>query len=171
LGTQRWSKRLALGIHEIDREHEEIHRLIVLLQDALRTGSRDVVQRQIVQTVLSEVLQFAQRHFAYEERLMKKVSYPEYDEHKNEHKYFLQQIRGLKGRLQTGESSITSETMNALSNWVHHHVLGTDTKYVPYLFSSSAAMKEVQRDNGTIRCGVGGQSRGIQVVNPGNRSR
>jgi len=121
------------GVEEIDREHRELHRLIQLLRDTIRTGNRGPVQRKIVRTVLNQVSAFTRRHFAEEERLMLLANYPDYPSHKKEHELFVERIQNLQRCLREDRVAISSETVSALDNWLIYHVEGTDRQYVPYL--------------------------------------
>jgi hemerythrin len=117
------------GIAEVDREHRELLELIEFLRHACLMADKGWAQLEIVRTTLSRLMAFSRHHFAEEERLMQLASYPDYQLHKSEHTLFLEKIQNL----QQSEAAPSSDSLNAIENWLFHHVEGSDQLFVSHL--------------------------------------
>ena len=76
----------AVGIPEVDAQHEEIRALVSSLRDVI--AAKD--QRRLVHPTLKRLNQLLATHFQYEESLMQMVSYPELPKHRKIHGRILQ---------------------------------------------------------------------------------
>lgn len=123
------NKLAEMGIDEVDKEHRELLELIQLLRYACLMSDRGWAQAEIIRTTLSRVLAFSREHFASEERLMQLANYPDYQLHKSEHKLFLEKIQGLEKT----KAAPSSDSLNAIENWLFHHVEGSDKLFVSHL--------------------------------------
>src|SRR5690242_236110 len=87
----QWTPALAVGIDEIDGQHQELFRRAARLLDAIRAGRHP--------DELSELIRFlhayAVEHFGLEEGWMRDVSYPGYLRHKAEHDRFISDLLAL----------------------------------------------------------------------------
>ncbi len=86
-----WMDEYALGIEEIDEDHQALMILINELHAALGAGASDA---DIVR-FLTEVHARIAAHFAVEERIMRRSGYTEYDAHKGDHARLLDEILDL----------------------------------------------------------------------------
>lgn len=152
MDSMKWSKQLETGVLEMDNEHRAILELMSTLRTALRTTASDGGNRDVVQDVLKEAVSFVRNHFAAEEVLMQQTRYPAYDEHKKEHELFLARIQGMQDGGRGVFPSLTLDTLNVLSNHLHHHVNETDKSLVPYLFKIGlpSSMNAGSSDNQTV---------------------
>ena len=73
---------LISGIPEIDVQHDDIHRLVDLLRDALSNKDR----RHLIHSAVKRLHQMLVTHFEYEEALMGMVQYTELPLHTKMHK-------------------------------------------------------------------------------------
>jgi len=122
-----------VGIDEVDKEHKELLELIQLLRYACHMNDRGWAQFEIVRRCLNRVLAFSSRHFAAEERLMQRAGYPDYVLHKSEDSLFLEKIQSL----QKSKGAPSSDSLNAMENWLFHHVEGSDKLFVSHLTASA----------------------------------
>ena len=123
------SRLVEVGVEEVDKEHSELLELIQLLRYACRMSDRGWAQVEIVRTTLSRLMAFSRNHFAEEERLMQLASYPDYQLHKSEHGLFLEKVQSL----QKSKAAPSSDSLNAIENWLFHHVEGSDSRFVSHL--------------------------------------
>jgi len=124
-----WSEKYSLKIKEIDLQHMKLIGMISRLDEAMRKGEG----RQATGGILKELIDYTRAHFAFEERLMKTHSYPEYEEHKTKHEKMTLKVLDIQKQYEEGKINITFELMKFLENWVDKHILGTDMKYAPLL--------------------------------------
>jgi hemerythrin-like metal-binding protein len=78
--------RYHLGIPEIDAQHEEIHRIVVALQEVIASKS----QHYMVSPAMKRLNQLLALHFASEEALMGMVGCSDLPAHKKMHSRLLQ---------------------------------------------------------------------------------
>ena len=71
-----------LGIEEIDKEHEELFRLINEAQELL---DQKMASEKIVTNIVDHLGRYAREHFAHEEAYMESIKDPELPRQKKEH--------------------------------------------------------------------------------------
>lgn len=79
-----WKDEYKLGISIVDTQHKQLFRFNKELQDAMEKG----IKASSIYTLLTQVKQYAARHFAMEEKYMEDVSYPQIQEQKEAHAAF-----------------------------------------------------------------------------------
>lgn len=120
----KWQKEFAIGVVEIDCQHQE---LFSKLDDLLTA-----IENQKGQKILSDVCNFldayTQKHFSAEEGLQRKFNYPHVALHCEEHRSFLKSLEHLKSRLmeEGPTDAMVKLTRDTLVNWLIHHVCSTD---------------------------------------------
>ena len=122
-GKIQWQEEYALGIEELDRQHQvlfEIHSHLVDLLHA-RSDSRQM------QRVVQALMKYATVHFEYEEYFFRdRVGL---SEHAARHAEFLGKLTGTADRLQSGV--ITGwDLAKMVGAWIHEHVLEDDITLV-----------------------------------------
>jgi hemerythrin len=121
-----WKNSLSVGVVEIDDQHKKLVALINKLFDAMSQGK----SKEIMQAVLAELSNYVITHFATEEKLMKQFGYEDYENHKKEHKYFIDSLNEFKIKFSAGNVAISLELLNFLKDWLLKHIIGTDRKYI-----------------------------------------
>jgi len=117
-----WDVTYILGIQEIDQQHKTMVELLNKSYDEFRAGAR------IEQSVIEQLIEFSETHFACEERLMAETSYPGLTDHREEHKIFIRRMKEFKKSYKpTADASV--EILWFLCNWVTHHIRETDAKF------------------------------------------
>ncbi len=85
-----WTPALAVGVPEIDAQHQELFRRAERLITALRTGDRGEVE-----PLVRYLAAYAVEHFAAEERYMREIGYPGLDGHRAVHRAFREDFAEL----------------------------------------------------------------------------
>jgi len=124
----QWDQSLAVGIQEIDRQHQKLVQMICDLHEAMRTGKG----KDQVEMILGELENYAVEHFGYEEKLMEQHKYPGYLNHHKEHVAFVDKVVAFGNDFRANRAALTTEVMNFLKNWLVGHIKGTDQKYSPF---------------------------------------
>lgn len=123
-----WSDNLSVNVEEIDRQHKELIAMINELNDAMKMGKgRDVAGK-----IVNNLAQYTATHFKTEEDLFAKLGYPDSESHKREHAAFVKKVSTFKEGLEKGKLSLTMDVMDFLSDWLKHHIMGTDKKYTKF---------------------------------------
>jgi hemerythrin len=118
-----WTPSLAVGVEQIDDQHQELFRRAERLIHALRTGDRGEVE-----PLIHYLSDYVVSHFECEERWMSQVEYPGLEEHRDAHRRFKDDFREMTREYQRkGPTPLVALTVhNWLSEWLQQHVGGAD---------------------------------------------
>jgi hemerythrin len=131
----KWTTDLAVGIEEIDAQHQELFRRAERFIMGLSEPTR-----QDVGILLSYLRLYCVTHFGAEESWMRQVGYAGYEAHKSEHDSFIEHILDLS-REHERRGSPGLEPMRVgtwLQRWLEEHVSGTDRAFARFILSRSA---------------------------------
>jgi hemerythrin len=118
----RFDELPAVGICEIDSEHEAIVRCV----NALHAGMLARVAHEVLEERLEELVSRTQAHFSTEEALMREHGYPDYMEHKLEHEKLIAHVVDLERKFRQGEDLLSFAIALDLKNWATIHIARSD---------------------------------------------
>lgn len=124
-----WEDRLSVNIKGLDDQHKKLVDLINKLYDGMKAGKG----ADVMEGILTELVNYTVTHFSNEHALFQKHGYPEFAQHKKEHDDLTKKAIELRDDLKAGKSVISVEVMSLLKDWLNNHILGTDKKYTVYL--------------------------------------
>jgi len=127
-----WNQKYSVNIREIDTQHQKFVEILNRFNKALESGQG----RDIVDSTIEELWDYAGYHFRTEEELLARYGYPKYEEHKQEHEYFREKIGKYLPRAQDlkgNRLALTVEVSNFMINWLTNHIMKTDKRYSAYL--------------------------------------
>lgn len=124
-----WKAGFALGIDEIDHQHQM---LLKYLNDCICYAS---VHDRTVDThgIIDELKAYARLHFTAEESLLRKIGYPEADLHQQRHRLFEDQVAQMEKAVSNGEKYAVTSLVSFLKDWYMQHVLVEDKRYAEYM--------------------------------------
>jgi len=130
-----WTKeQFATNVSAHDAEHQEIFRLVNALGDAVGSGDRAAVGKQ-----LDALIATVAGHFASEEANFAKYGYPDAASHKAIHDKLVATCLDLQKKFHAGEAEITGETAGFVVGWLTDHIPNVDKKYGPFLNGKGVA--------------------------------
>ncbi|MDD4975801.1 MAG: bacteriohemerythrin [Bacteriovorax sp.] len=123
----QWNEKYALGIQEIDSQHQSLFLLINRLYRQMIRVSDPIEDNEI----LDELIKYTKVHFSFEENFFDKISFAESDKklHKMEHLNFCAKIEEFQEKMLSGEEGLTTSMMIFLKDWLKNHILKTDMTY------------------------------------------
>ncbi len=124
-----WSEEYSVNVREIDDQHKRLFSILNRLFDA--KGSNQ--ERETLGMILSELLSYAETHFATEERYMRRHAYPALAAHVREHQVFIQQLSDFRQRFEDGRAGLDVMVLFFLLTWLRNHILINDRAYGPFL--------------------------------------
>ena len=124
MAALQWVPELNTGIAEIDTQHRRICEYINQL-DAIR----HTPDREKLNEVIEEVVDYTMSHFAFEEGLMEDAGYAFAAPHKRVHELVTRKVGDLKARFDKGED-VTGDLHSLLSRWLFNHIRNDDHGYV-----------------------------------------
>lgn len=126
-----WEDKYSLHIAEVDRQHQRLFALFNELYDAMQQGHGP----EVVDKVLTSVIDYTAYHFAFEEKLLKDAGYDEEEAHRAEHQKLAEQAKALAQKLRQEHADVTMATLKFLGDWLTRHILVSDKRYAPFLLA------------------------------------
>jgi hemerythrin len=125
-----WNEQYSVKVKELDNQHKRIFEIINKLDSHMRQGKG----KEILGSVLIDMVEYTKVHFAAEERILRDNGYPDYDQHKAIHEKVTEKVSSIHRQYLEGNGShLSIEAMNYLNNWLQKHILGTDQGYSSHL--------------------------------------
>ncbi len=120
-----WDDRYSVGIPEIDSDHR---RLIDLMNDlfVMCVVDQDGEETRVL---LDRLIDATLTHFAHEEGFMRKRGYPNFEQHRAEHRILIAEIETLRTdwmKRQKAEAAMS--ILNFLREWLINHIEAEDRK-------------------------------------------
>lgn len=130
MSTLSWKDEYSVGVQEIDDEHKDLISLINKAEEARKESS----DFNAVAKVASEMSFYALTHFSNEEVLMLSVDYPDFEEHREQHREFAKTAKLIEDSLTEGEEPPNSQDVfQYLFLWLIDHILISDKKLGVFL--------------------------------------
>ena len=124
MATIAWSDDLAIDDSQIDFQHRQLIDAIGDLEDALAKAD----QRQIAAAV-PFLRQYAQTHFADEERALELIAWPKLAEHRELHRGFVRRLGELEGACARDDVTAGTMLLGFLAAWLTRHIRGADHEF------------------------------------------
>jgi hemerythrin len=121
----RWLDLYSIGIEKIDRQHENLTDLLNCLNESWRVGK----DRDVLLFRLDQFLDAVGAHFRDEEHLMEEQQYPDFDLHKAEHDFLLEQVLQFRTRFAASEEGLTESMLDFFRDWLRDHILISDRRF------------------------------------------
>ena len=125
----RWNSTYELGHSEIDGQHQKLVDIINDFYNAFATAQA----HNKIGDIIGELVNYTIFHFTAEEEIFKASTYPDAEEHIQTHKEFVDKLKGYHQEVKDGNMTTTYDLMTFLRDWLLQHIMGTDTKYLPFL--------------------------------------
>jgi len=123
-----WNDGYSVNIKEIDEQHKVLISLINQLYDAMQVGKG----KEVLSTILDNMINYVGTHFSNEEKYMEDFGYPDYEKHKAEHNDFVKKTLDFQKGFSEGKIGLSVEVMFFLKEWTVSHIMGSDKKYSPF---------------------------------------
>ena len=124
-----WSNDLSVKVGTFDNEHKRLIAMINKLHEAMAQGQA----RNIVPSLLDELVNYTKTHFKNEESYMVKFSYPAYKNHKKYHDEFIAKINEMINDFNKGNLTLSISIGNFLSSWITTHIQKVDMSYSEFM--------------------------------------
>jgi len=133
-GRVDWKDEYSVGIESIDKQHKKLIDLINMLQTTVDYSTGEEFEREC----LAAVVNYTKTHFVYEEGLMSKYGYPDFEAHKAQHQKMINKVNGLLANYEERPESAMKDALDFLKQWLIRHINGTDKEYSEFLISKGA---------------------------------
>jgi hemerythrin len=131
-----WTPALAIGVPEIDHQHQELFLRIERLVQGLSRGDAADIAR-----LLEFLGQYVVKHFGAEERWMLRSAYPDYVRHKAEHERFIRDYEQMTREFrEKGPNVLAGIRMNNwIAEWLKQHISRSDMELGRFLATKVAS--------------------------------
>ena len=126
-----WDSRFSIGIPQIDAQHKQLILMTNKLYKACQY-SGDSAKEQFRATI-REAVGYIRYHFTSEEKIMERIEYPGMEDHKREHRDFIQEVLEQVKDFEEGKRFVPHMFVRFLRDWVLSHIALTDTYLGEYL--------------------------------------
>jgi hemerythrin-like metal-binding protein len=121
-----WSEMMSVGVPILDADHKTLIGLI----NNLHRSIGDDEEYATLGSVLQALEEYADYHFAREERVMAACRYPSLEVHSRMHRRLTQQVRDLKAAYDADRTAVRAkECLDFLHKWLIEHICSTDMDY------------------------------------------
>ena len=123
-----WDDSLNVRVRDIDEQKTRISAHINRIFEAWEeeASNKDLFD------LINELGEGLRMHFAHEERIMNELEYPELQEQKKAHKYFLRKTLNLRRVISDTPETLADESFSFLMEWLKQHILDQDQRFAPY---------------------------------------
>lgn len=126
-----WTAEIAVGHAQIDEEHKQLFALAEAVVEPLFSTAEHRPREALLQALID----FARKHFAYEEELMRTSGYPEAEAHAKFHATLLTELDTYCARVRMGSHTNPVGLIAYLWNWLIVHIQSADRQLVAWLAS------------------------------------
>jgi len=125
----KWRDTFKLDIPEIDAQHQKLFEMGSKLYEIISLKD-DCDHYDEIMQIIDELRDYTQYHFSYEEDLMRKKNYENYDTHKIEHDFFIKKLARIDIEdVENDQDKVMLEMVTFLADWISSHILKTDRQY------------------------------------------
>ena len=127
-----WKSEFALGVNEIDEQHQKMLSIINKLYDLFADKKHE--DQGEIDKIIKEMADYAVYHFETEEKYFQLFAYEKRDEHIEIHNQYRTKIENWRERYSANkDKAIFFEISEFLQNWWTWHINNTDRDYVPFM--------------------------------------
>ncbi len=131
-----WSEEYSLHYSPIDEQHKQLLDLLNILYSIDNGGTVE----EPLSNIVFRLVVFTETHFAYEERLLDLVGFPNLRKHRAYHDSMKLKTRKVVKSYTKEHALNKKEVLFFLRDWWINHILKEDKKYEPLLFSHGLAI-------------------------------
>jgi hemerythrin len=124
-----WNEKFSVGMENMDDQHKRFLNLLNNLGDEIQ-GENGV---EMVQTAIDRLFTYAVFHFLAEEKILFTCGYPEIEQQRREHSYFVKQVKEMEANHQGGNLVHLGSVVSFLRDWFINHIMIEDKKYAAFI--------------------------------------
>ena len=122
----KWSSAFETGIARIDIQHKVIVKVLNELYEIVIVNR----EKEKIDEILNELVQYTIYHFGEEEKIFEKYNYSDKVEHEKIHRKFKEELEDIISK--KNNNSVAIELISFLKNWLIDHIMNTDQEYVNF---------------------------------------
>ena len=116
------SEAYKIGIDSVDQEHRFLIGIYNDLVGKIDKGNPD----DLIESVIKKLFDYADYHFASEERVMISTDFPGLEPHRRQHESFVRSLNDLVTDRTGDKAADLSRVVAFVGSWIRGHILVTD---------------------------------------------
>lgn len=124
-----WNDSYSVKVAKCDQQHMRLFDIINQLAHAMRMGKGQDVVNQVV----TDLLDYTNTHFQDEEALLQKANYPQLEAHQEMHRIFVKKVQSLQSQAQMGKRVNAAQLLSLMRDWLVNHIQKADKRYSAHL--------------------------------------
>ncbi|MCK8826765.1 bacteriohemerythrin [Natroniella acetigena] len=130
-----WKEKYKIGIEKVDQQHKEIFNRLNNFLNVVRNDEEMKSKLEEIEKTLDFMGQYVVVHFDSEEKVQQEYNYPHYEEHKEVHDRFKEEIINFKQEFEADKynEDLVMEFSGRLLTWLINHVADEDQKIADYI--------------------------------------
>ncbi|MDR2136226.1 MAG: hemerythrin domain-containing protein [Treponema sp.] len=127
----RLDNSYSVGIESIDEQHKQLISMCNNLY--LNCCKKDDISRDFFRQGVASLVSFMRYHLFVEEQLLSRIAFPEFHDHKEEHRKAVEYVNGCLVYLDTGEEARFKKSIPKIRDCILRHITVSDRKYANYI--------------------------------------
>ena len=124
-----WKPEYNVNITLIDDQHKKFLEML----NFLRVGIIEKPCKEKISEILFSLAHYAEHHLIQEEIYFKNYQYPNFTQHKEAHKDFIDRIIKFREDYEKGADKVCEEMYGFLVDWFENHILKYDKEAIEFL--------------------------------------
>lgn len=124
-----WSEKLSIGVATMDEQHKRLYQSMNDLMGAMSKGQ----SRTIMDPLLKSLVKYTKEHFAAEEAILTRWSYPGLAAHQALHASITKKVEDYVKRFEDGDLALSVSLAEFLNDWLTTHIQKEDRPYGNWL--------------------------------------
>jgi len=125
----RWTNEYSVNVPQLDKEHQFLFSALNDFYEGLKQG----VPKENLNKLVDSLVDYTQFHFRHEEEIMAAANYPGLENHKKEHRQFIEKVLEFSAKFKEGKLLISLEVTSFIKDWIVNHILNEDQKYSSHI--------------------------------------
>ena len=125
----QWSEILVIDNGAVDHQHRQLVDAINAFHEAVAQGQ----ETSKITGTLDYLGLYGALHFSHEEKLLEAHAYPTLEQHRRQHRLFIDQVDGFRAQLSTGGAVLGHGMAQFLGSWLINHIMVADKSYSAFL--------------------------------------
>jgi hemerythrin len=127
-----WKSSYSVKVKDIDEQHIKLFEIGTKLFD-IASLKDDFDHYDEIIEILKELMDYTEYHFSFEEELMEKAGYEDFEMHKIEHDFFIKKVKRLgKLDIDNDQKEAMLKIVAFVADWITSHILKTDGQYITF---------------------------------------
>jgi len=127
-----WSGTYSVGIKLIDDQHKELFKLVNDMFNHVNNDDEEA-ERAYFHGIIMQVVDYVKKHFATEEKIMKRTQFEGYAGHKKAHDTFILNVVKIIQKFDEGKRVPLISFTHFIKDWILTHIAIMDKQYFKHL--------------------------------------